>query len=330
MPQFDLPRAALETYRATSVEPSDLDAFWDLALAQARAAAAPARRVPYRTDVYGGRLLVEDITFSGGEGHPIRAWFIAPRDAAPESLACRVTFVGYGGGRGLPLDHTAYAAAGHAVLVMDSRAQGGEWAMGATGDPAGGSSSSEHPGVMTRGIADPRTYYYRRLYVDAVRAVETAAEHPLVDPARIGVAGHSQGGGLAIAAAALRPELVRLCHAGMPFLCGIRRSLEVAGEPPYTELVEYLRLQPQLSETALATLDYIDCAHLAPRVRARSLWCVGLMDQICPPSGIFAAFNALSAEKALEVFPWSEHEIPQVYAEHQLADFAAEMTLPGS
>jgi cephalosporin-C deacetylase len=330
MPQFDLPRAELSTYRATSEEPADLDAFWQLALGEARAAARPARRMSYRPDAYGERLLVEDITFSGAEGHPIRAWFLAPRGAAERSLACRVTFVGYGGGRGLPLDHTAYAAAGHAVLVMDSRAQGGEWAMGDTGDPAGGESSSEHPGVMTRGIADPRTYYFRRLYVDAVRAVETAAEHPLVDPARIGVAGHSQGGGLAIAASALLPDRVRLCHAGMPFLCGIRRSLEVAGEPPYTELVEYLRLQPQLSEAALATIDYIDCAHLASRVRARSLWCVGLMDPICPPSGVFAAYNALEAEKELAVFPWSEHEIPQVHAERELADFSGAMALPGS
>ena len=328
MPQFDLPLADLETYRATSREPSDLDAYWETALAEARAAAVPVRRTPYLSDVYGGRLVVEDISFAGAEGHPICAWFIAPQGAAPSSLACRVTFVGYGGGRGLPLDHTAYAAAGHAVLVMDSRAQGGEWAMGATGDPAGGSSSSEHPGVMTRGIADPGSYYYRRLYVDAVRAVETAAEHPLVDAARIGVAGHSQGGGLAIAASALGPQLVRVCHAGMPFLCGIWRSLEVAGEPPYTEVVEYLRLQPQLSETALATLDYIDCAHLAPRVRARSLWCVGLMDPICPPSGVFAAYNAVAAEKEIEVFPWSEHEIPQAHAERQLADFVLRW-LPG-
>jgi cephalosporin-C deacetylase len=325
MPQFDLALAALESYRATSAEPAGLDAFWNDAIGEARALARPAERVAYRPEIYGSRLLVEDVTFTGADGHAIRAWFLAPRDAEPGSLACRVTYVGYGGGRGLPLDHTAYAAAGHAVLVMDSRAQGGTWAMGATGDPGGGSSTSEHPGVMTRGIADPHTYYYRRLYVDAVRALETAAEHPLVDPSRIGVAGHSQGGGLSLAVAALVPDRVRVCHAGMPFLCGIRRSLEVAGEAPFTEVVEYLRLQPQLAERALATLDHIDCAHLAPRVRARVLVSVGLMDPICPPSGIFAAYNALQCPKEIVVFPWSQHDIPQVHAERELAEFTAAM-----
>ena len=55
-------------------------------------------------------------------------------------------------------------------------------------------------------------------------------------------------------------------------------------------------------------------------VRARS-GASGLMDPICPPSGVFAAFNALTAEKEIAVFPFSEHEIPQVHAERQLADF---------
>jgi cephalosporin-C deacetylase len=323
MPQFDLPLDELRAYRATSTAPADLDRFWADAIAGARAAEQPVERVTYRPEIYGSRLLVEDVTFSGADGHPIRAWFLAPRDARPGSLACRVTFVGYGGGRGLPLDHAAYAAAGHAVFVMDSRGQGGEWAMGATGDPGAGASGSEHPGVMTRGIADPGSYYYRRLYVDAVRAVETAAAHPLVDPDRIGTAGHSQGGGLAIAVAALLPDRVRLCHAGMPFLCGIRRSLEVAVEAPYTEIVEYLRVQPQLAERALATADFIDCAHLAPRVRARVLVSVGLMDPICPPSGIFAMYNALAAVKEIAVYPWSEHDIPQLHAERELGEFTA-------
>ena len=93
-------------------------------------------------------------------------------------LACRVTFIGYGGGRDLPTEHSLYAACGYAALIMDSRSQGGSWSSGDTPDPGAGDSGSEHPGVMTRGIASPETYYYRRMYVDAVRAVETAAACP--------------------------------------------------------------------------------------------------------------------------------------------------------
>jgi cephalosporin-C deacetylase len=173
VPHFDLPLEELREYRSKTAAPPDLDAYWDEAIRDARDHARPATFAPYKPDAYGP-LEVFDVTFSGARGHPVRAWFLRPRSAAVP-VPCRVTFIGYGGGRGLPAEHTLYAAAGFAELVVDTRAQGGTWSAGATGDPGAGDSGPEAAGVMTRGILDPRTYYYRRLYVDAVRAVETAA-----------------------------------------------------------------------------------------------------------------------------------------------------------
>src|SRR5438270_662451 len=80
------------------------------------------------------------------------------------------------------------------------------------------------------------------------RAVETAAAHPQVDAERICVSGASQGGGLSLAAAALAPELVRLCHADIPFLCDIERAITLAPAAPYTELAEFLRIHTELEE----------------------------------------------------------------------------------
>ena len=247
MPLFDLPLAELRTYRTAAVEPPGLDEFWARALAHAREAATEVEVEPFGGQAYG-RLAAFDVTFSGADGDRVKAWYLRPEEAGEAELPCRLTFVGYGGGRDLPAAHTLYPACGYATFVMDTRSQGGTWSRGDTADPGAGVSGPEHPGVMTRGIASPETYYYRRLYVDAVRAVETAAELPGVDRARIGVGGASQGGALALAAAALCPELVRLCHADVPFLCDIERGMDVAFDPPYTELVTYLAMHPELDE----------------------------------------------------------------------------------
>lgn len=76
-----------------------------------------------------------------------------------------------------------------------------------------------------------REYYYRRLYTDAVMAIDTVRAHELVDPARVIVARGSQGGGLATAAAALEPS-VWAALVDIPFLRHFRRAVEVAPPAP--------------------------------------------------------------------------------------------------
>ena len=323
VPLYDLPIEELRGYRSPATAPDDLDEFWQRSLADARSRSFEPRIATYEPEVYR-ELGVADVTFAGADGDPVRAWYLRPARST-DPLPCRVTFVGYGGGRDLPATHALYPACGYAAFVMDTRAQGGTWSAGNTPDPGAGSSGPEHPGVMTRGIATPETYYYRRLYVDAVRAVETAAELPGVDPSRVAVAGRSQGGALALAAAALLPERVRLCHADVPFLCDFDRAMDVAVDPPYTELVAYLALHPELETAARRTLSYVDNALLASRIAAKTLVAVGLRDTITPPSTVFAAYNAISAPKEIVVLPYSGHEPPTSHVERQLADFAREL-----
>jgi cephalosporin-C deacetylase len=324
MPLLDLPLHELREYRSAVSAPADLDRFWGEALATARSQAAEPVLERHKAGAYGG-LAAFDVTFTGADGNPVKAWYLRPAAAGDEPLACRVTFIGYGGGRDLPAAHALYPACGHAALVRETRAPGGTGAAGATADLGAGTSGPEHPGVMTRGIADPDTYYYRRLYVDAVRAVETAASLDGVDPDRIAVAGASQGGALALAAAALVPDRVRRCHADVPFLCDIERGMDVALDPPYTELVRFLAVHPELEAAARRTLAYVDIAVLASRVRARTLVSVGLRDTITPPSTVFAAYNAITAPKEIVVHQYAGHDVPTSHAERQLADFAREL-----
>jgi cephalosporin-C deacetylase len=336
MPWYDMPLERLREYRTETPEPDGLDGWWAERLELARAQSRPATFTPYEPDVYRP-LQVFDVEFSGAGGDPVRAWYIRPgdRDAGDAGAGTPLTqapvvvkFIGYGGGRGTPSEHILLPSLGYAVFVMDSRGQGGRWSSGATGDHSSGPENSQ---VMTRGIAAPEDYYYTRMFTDAARAVDVALE--LAGPAspagpawpagpagqgRVAVTGASQGGGLALAATALHGDKVAVCHADVPFLCDIQRAITLAPRAPYTEIPEFLAANVALTDTALNTLRYIDCALLARRITATVLVSVGLMDDICPPSTVFAAYNEITSGKDIAVYPFSGHDVPHAHAERQL------------
>lgn len=317
MPVVDLPEEELLLHRVTTPEPADLDEWWAAHLAKTAAAATPVSLTPHEPGLYGP-LSVHDVEFSGAHGHRVRGWFLRP--PGDEPLPVVVTYIGYGGGRGIPAQHTLLPSAGYAVLVMDSRGQGGVWSVGATGD-AGSGTGPEHPGVMTKGITSPDDYYYTRLFLDAARAVDVAAELPGVDPDRIGVTGGSQGGALALAASALRPGRVKVCHSDVPFLCDLHRAVRIGTTTPYTEISDFLAQHDALVPTVLRTLQYVDCALLARRITAPSLLSVGLMDEICPPSTVYAAYHEISAPKEITVSQFGKHTTPTSHLETQLRHF---------
>lgn len=303
MALFDLPLADLERYRPDVDVPADLDDFWAGTLAQAR-----GHDLALRTEVASPALrhvAVHDVTFAGFDGHPIKAWYARPAGVRAD-LPVVVSYIGYSGGRSLPTEHTLLPSAGYAYLKVDSRGQGwGLSAGGDTADPVG--SDPAVPGMMTRGIGDPYDYYYRRLFTDAARAVDAARALPGTDPDRVVVSGGSQGGALAIAAAALVPDVAGLM-TDVPFLQHIRRAVEITDGAPYREITTYLATHRDHAEKVWRTLSYVDGVSLAARGRAPSLWSVALMDMTCPPSTVYASFNAYPGPKEIEVYPWNAHE----------------------
>ncbi|WP_029150403.1 acetylxylan esterase [Microbacterium indicum] len=307
MPFTDLPLDRLRQHTTADAEPADLDARWDATLAEARSHDLDLRRE--RVDARLPLVDVEDITYAGFGGDPIRAWYLRPAGAKGD-LPIVVEYNGYGGGRGLPLERLLWPSAGYATLFMDTRGQGSGWGSGGhTPDRSGGADAAgpAHPGFMTRGILDFDTYYYRRLYTDAVRLLDVVPHLEGVDASKVVVAGGSQGGGLAIAAASLGGG-VAAAIPEVPFLSDIRRGVDVADKDPYQEIARYLAVHHDHVEAAFRTLSYIDGAHLAKRATAPALFSAGLRDAVVPPSTVFAAANAWGGDASVEVYPYNGHE----------------------
>ncbi len=308
--QFDWPLDRLRDYRpdlGDIVDPG-FDAFWARTLAEAEAAATPIRVETFDT----GLVTVEshDITFAGFGGQPVRAWLNLPRGATGP-LPTVVQFQGYGGGRGVPQEFLFWACAGFAHVVMDSRGQGAGWgggsgSAGATSDIDAVGGGAQVPGMMTRGIRDPETSYFRRLFTDAVRLVRDLRGLDTVDADRIAVLGASQGGAIAQAVAGLEP--VAAACIDVPFLTHIAEAIRMTDRDPYFEIVRYMRSHRGAEADVTRTLAHIDGVGFAARATAPALYSVGLMDDICPPRTVFAAFNHYGGPKDIAVWPFAHHE----------------------
>lgn len=318
---YDLPLETLQTYLPARDEPSDFDSFWQSTLAQTRAFPLNAQF----ERVENGLRAVEtyDVTFSGYGGQPIKGWLILPT-ARQEPLPCMVEYIGYGGGRGFSTDWLLWANAGYAHLVMDTRGQGSAWRIGDTPDAETDGGNPQFPGFMTRGILNPQTYYYRRVIADAVRAIETARSHPALDGSRIGVTGGSQGGGLALITSALA-ENVQLALCDVPFLCHYRRAVEITDADPYGEISKYLKTHRDHIERVFQTLAYFDGVNFAARSHAHALFSTALMDPVCPPSTVFAAYNYFAGPKEIRVYEFNQHEGGESFQTAEKLNFVREM-----
>lgn len=308
MPFPDLIQPELGAYQSQVTMPSDFAAFWQATIAEARTIGGAVSIVRAETTLTAVEAF--DVTFPGFGGHPIKGWLVLPTNRSGK-LPLVVQYLGYGGGRGFPHEQLHWAASGYAYFRMDTRGQGSGWSMGGTADPVGTTPSI--PGMMTKGILDRHDYYYRRVFTDAVRAVDAMLEQDFVDADRIAVCGGSQGGGIALAVAGIDPR-VRAVMPDVPFLCDYRRAMAKASRDPYLEIVRFLAQHRDKKAAVFATLDYFDGVNFARQAKAAALFSVAVMDETCPPSSVYGAYNAYAgADKGIEEYEYNNHEGGQAF-----------------
>ena len=303
MSQLDLSIEELKQYKGTNPCPEDLGDYWKKALDELDSFSWDVNlslsefQAPY-ADCY-------DLFFTGTGGARVYAKYIKPQKSKTPHPAI-LEFHGYHSNSGDWSGKLKYAAAGFSVASMDCRGQGGKSRDKI--DVAGPTLE----GHIIRGLEDGKeSLMFRAIFLDTVQLARIVMSFPEVDENRIGATGGSQGGGLTLACASLEPKIKYVAPI-FPFLSDYKRVWDLDLDlDAYAEIRAYFRYYDPLherEEDIFNTLGYIDVKNLVSRIRGKVLMAITLLDNICPPSTQFAAFNRIASEKKSLLYHDFGHE----------------------
>ena len=161
--------------------------------------------------------------------------------------------------------------------------------------------------VITYGLADKDTYFYKGAVLDCIRAIDFLMTRPEIDTAHIGVEGMSQGGGLSLLLAGLDTR-IKICAPDVPFLCNVEQLVADASWAE-NELKRYQKTVPQISLWALQqNFRYFDTKNVADWITCPVLMSIGLQDWTCPPHTCYATYNQIKSTKEVCLYTYGAHE----------------------
>ena len=280
-------------YRCQVIKPEDFSEFSGLVLDELSSIElnVECKKDELRSD---SEVTVYQIFYDSLDHVRISGWYSVPNTPV-NRLPAILLVPGYQSDPPIPKD---WSAKGYACLSVNPR---GKVRSRSQFDPG-------YPGLLTHRIVDKNTYSYRGFYADAWRGIDFLLSRGEVDSERIGVAGSSQGGGLAITTSAMRKE-IKAASAGAPYLCGFMDAIELTETYPYQEINDYLRTYPDRLEEVESTLAYFDGISFADQIDCPIIVNLGLQDNVCPPETGYALFETIgSKDKKLFEYEGHGHE----------------------
>ncbi len=157
-------------------------------------------------------------------------------------------------------------------------------------------------GYQTANLDDKDNYYFKRVYLGCVRAVDFIESLDSFNGQDIAVTGGSQGGALSIITAALDSRINYLA-AFYPALSDLTGYLHGrAGGWPHMFRDDFTN-KPE----KIATSKYYDVVNFARFVKVPGWYSWGYNDNVCPPTSMHAVYNVVTAPKELHLFPETQH-----------------------
>ena len=285
-----------ETILAEISAPEDFDAFWAEQKKQLADVPLNSKLKPVWSTASGVDAFEVKVDCVG---EPVSGYFARPQNAKPSSLPALLRVHG----------------AGVSSASLTNVVQIGEQGMlsleiNAHGIPNGRPKSFYRELATTtlkdyfhQGKSNRNSCYFLGMYLRAKRAIDFLAAQAEWDGKVMLVHGNSQGGAQAIAVAAL-DDRVTMIALGTPGFCN--QAGTISGWPWFVEKdAEGVPIQ-QMRETS----RYFDSVNFAARTSADVIMSVGFVDDACPPTSVYMAYNQFSGKKQIINRPKMAHEHP--------------------
>ena len=269
----------------TSV-PEDYDAFWTAGKKELEKISADVKLEPFKDDSSFTSFM---ISFSTLAGSRLFGFLTIPKGSGPFPAYMTIASAGVG----TPKEpETTLAASGVIVLNMSVH----NLPLNLAAEEYKKLDGGELKGYPRFGVPDKNAFFYRKVLLGFDRAVEYIYSRPDFDKKHFVLYGGSQGGGLSLLLTGINKKITALIsrvpafsdHAGI--INGQRGG--------WPHLVEYDQAGND-KDALLSMAAYYDTAVAVKNITVPVIMEVAFKDTICPPTGIYAAYNVLKSPKKI-------------------------------
>lgn len=284
--------------------PKGFDAYW--AKEKKNLHALPLQVKSKEVENMDNGYLCYDTELNCTGPKPARGYFAKPQNAMPKSLPI-VLLVHAAGVKGSwcrseARDAVRYAKSGNGALCFDLNAHG--MLNSQPEEYYASLESGELKDYYVQGLENRDDFYFRGMYLRLMRTLDYLTQQPEWDGKRIIVIGESQGGGQALAAAGL-DKRVSAVVATVPAMCDWGGTL-VGRKGGWPQPFEHSGNMEKIKKA----ISYFDTAHLLRHTKATIVVEIGLIDQTCPSTSVYAAVNQAKGKVIIYPVTYREHAWP--------------------
>jgi cephalosporin-C deacetylase-like acetyl esterase len=287
--------------------PDDFDGFWE---GQVLILAAHLPAVEERHHHTNEHAAVSSVRIPMPRGGDLFGWLMVPNAASSQRTRVPAVVLYHGAGvYGLAPDNgLEWAARGLMTFSVNPHPIPNDLPEARYDELRNG----ELADYRTRGRNDRSTIYFLDMFLRASRAVEYLSNRVEWDGKHLIAVGHSQGGGQALAAAALNRKVTALA-VSCPTNCDHTGPL-VGRAACWPMLVETRNGAPDPVQAEASR--YYDGVNFASRIGVPAFFSVAFLDDVCPPTGVYAAYNRLRGLRSVH------HEIEASHVHTETAKAA--------